>query len=571
METKKRFPVIAYALVFLLAVTCVLAYTPAKWAAKAAEKPVVVVDPGHIYIDGGGHDPGAVASDKSTDESKLNPVLANKIAQQLLKRGYNVYSTLKIADNIPVLMGEQVPYISHTGRAQASNKAKADIFISVHHNSNISGKFDTGAGTEVLYCPNQWAAGMAAESKKLAQSVYNSVASLAYTRGNRATPVKTAGAYVLLKNNAPAITFEAGFLTNRTDLANVKDPAKQDQIAAKVADGIAAYLKASNIEKDKAPPTADYINTSKTPSVKPKFSVAAYGVQDDTGVSGVRYEVYLQGQRSKGVKKVAARNQGGGKWYSPVDLAKLFGKTGRYNVDVYATDMAGNSAMVGRVLLTYKKDRMAPEIERINTSKTPSKKPKFSVAAYGVSDESGVKSVQYKVYPTRQRSKAKTVPAKKQGGSKWYAAVDVKKLFGDKAGLYIVDVYATDKANNTDMVGRVRLTYEKDGAPPTLDRMATSQTPSANARFSVTAYGVNDESGVKSVQYKVYPTRQRPKTKTVTARSRGGGKWYAAVDIKRLFDGKEGLYIVDVYGTDKAGNTDLIDRVKVEYRKGFAG
>lgn len=472
MAAKKGSCVITYLLVVLLAFTGIVTYSPEEWAAAAAAKYVVVIDPGHIWIDGGGHDSGAVAPDGSTDESKLNPVLANKIAQQLLKKGYAVYTTLDIGLDIPVLMKDQVPYISHTGRAEASNKAKADLFISVHHNGNVSGRFDDGKGTEVLYCAEQWAPGMAAKSRELAQYVYDSVKTLGFTQGNRNSPVKPAGAYVLLKNNAPAITLEAGFLTNRTDLANVKDAGKQDQMAAKVATGVAAYFAANGKKKnnDTTPPTAERINTSKTPSMKPKFSVAAYGVSDKSGIQGVEFEVYRKGKKHKGVHTVKAADKGVGKWLAAVNVVKLFGDTGGiYNVDAYATDNAGNRAKVGTVRVEYRQDTSPPTLEEIRTSGTPSAKPRFTVAAYGVKDGSGVKSVTYKVYPTRKKARVKDVKAKNKGGGKYVAVLNVKRLFGGAEGVYIVDVYAADKKGNEGRIGRIKVEYRADIEVPIVE------------------------------------------------------------------------------------------------------
>lgn len=472
MTGKLRKPLL-YLLTALMVLTCVVAYSPADLGAKAAvtnnKDVLIVIDPGRIY-GATGADPGYKPQTTSgITEADLNKKLSANIALALQNKGYTVMTTLDVGNGIPNLIENKKPNITLQQRYDAANDVQASLFISVHMNSY--GTYPNKAsGASVYYDSAQTATNMALNSQNFAKAVYNYMSTLTGVKGDRTTPVTTKGEAVLRYNKAPAIMLEAGFLTNQTDLMNLVTDNYRINMASKVADGVANFLTSYTPPKrDTTPPTIGELRTSKTPAYNSKFNIAAYSVEDtESGVKRVYCGVFPKGKRKTQMKYVEAKYQGGAKWVAKVDIKALFdNRAGRYFVEVYAVDNAGNvsnpnvSPYEDRVLVQYLKDTKPPVLSTVKVNKTPSKTGRISIAAYGVKDEqSGVKNVQYKVYPSGKRHKGTTAINAKKSGSKWSATVNLKKLY-KKTGRYVIDIYGTDKAGNTGLMKRVKVVYTK--------------------------------------------------------------------------------------------------------------
>ena len=108
--------------------------TPFFWAFAEAKDFIVVIDPGH-----GGHDPGAIG--KRGKEKDINLQVALKVGKLIetnCKEVKVIYTRKKDV------------FVTLDGRAAVANKAKADLFISVHTNSVAKGRTIQGAETYTL-------------------------------------------------------------------------------------------------------------------------------------------------------------------------------------------------------------------------------------------------------------------------------------------------------------------------------------------------------------------------------------------------------------------------------------
>ncbi|MDR3208743.1 MAG: N-acetylmuramoyl-L-alanine amidase [Rickettsiales bacterium] len=85
----------------------------------AARKPVIVIDPGH-----GGKDPGCIGS-SGTQEKDIVLSVAKKLHDKLNNAGYNVHLTRK-----------NDAFLNLDTRSDIAEKKKADLFVSIHANSN---------------------------------------------------------------------------------------------------------------------------------------------------------------------------------------------------------------------------------------------------------------------------------------------------------------------------------------------------------------------------------------------------------------------------------------------------
>jgi N-acetylmuramoyl-L-alanine amidase len=234
-------------------------------AAMAGTPFRVMIDPGH-----GGQDYGATFRESRNgnilvSEKEVTLALAQETARQLRARGYSVILTREFDQDIPL-----------PKRTAMANKAKADVFISIHMNSKPGAGGAEGVETFILDNATD------ATSKRLAQlenSVLSGGANAALTASSepndlalilkdlqldanlsqskrlacsiqsnlvsfRNRGVKQALFYVLLGADMPSVLLEAGFLNHPKDRAKVLSTAGRKQIALGVARALDDFRKA---------------------------------------------------------------------------------------------------------------------------------------------------------------------------------------------------------------------------------------------------------------------------------------------------------------------------------------
>lgn len=116
-------------------------------------------------------------------------------------------------------------------RIAAANRAKADLYLSIHHNAGIRG--GAGGGIVVFVRPNA-----DKQSKRVQQAIYRHTVARTGLRGNRSNPVPEGDLYVLNATTMPAVLGEFGFMDSTTDTPIILT----EEYAHKVAAGIVAGL-----------------------------------------------------------------------------------------------------------------------------------------------------------------------------------------------------------------------------------------------------------------------------------------------------------------------------------------
>lgn len=181
---------------------------------------VIVVDPGH-----GGHNPGAVAN--GVHEADVNLAVSLLLRDKLLNEGAKVVMTrqtdVSVANRNSTL-GQELQT-----RVDIAEKNAADLFVSIHANSNPDNRIN---GAMTFYPQNK--------SSQLARDVQNA---LTKQTGAADKGVAPATFYVLRKTSMPSILVEAGFLTNKQEAMKLKDSSYQNEIAQGVFNGIVSYLQ----------------------------------------------------------------------------------------------------------------------------------------------------------------------------------------------------------------------------------------------------------------------------------------------------------------------------------------
>jgi N-acetylmuramoyl-L-alanine amidase len=193
----------------------VTTWTPAPlppsetWQPKKTGSGVVVIDAGH-----GGKDPGAI-SYLGHHEKEVNLGIARRLAAILQRRGIQVIMTRQ---------GDT--FIEKEERAAIANRAGANLFVSIHADSN-GDRMHQGFTVYIARSASD-------ASRRLGRSIESALS----RTGIPSKGLRSADYVVLVKTSCPAVLVETGFLSNPSEAAMLLDANHQDRIAAAIADGI---------------------------------------------------------------------------------------------------------------------------------------------------------------------------------------------------------------------------------------------------------------------------------------------------------------------------------------------
>lgn len=194
--------------------------TPEKEEDKVSK--IVCLDPGH------GPDTVNGSPDGSYKEKEFTWDMYQRIKPLLEARGISVVGT-RNEDEKPSL----------TARAQVSNKAGADCFVSLHSNAVGDGGWSDASGLMIYTSQGP----MTASRNVLATDLINAFHAAGVAV--RSSPILHELYTVLIETDAPACLIEYGFHTNKEDVKKLKDSAYRDTLAQATAKGICEYLGVS--------------------------------------------------------------------------------------------------------------------------------------------------------------------------------------------------------------------------------------------------------------------------------------------------------------------------------------
>lgn len=187
-------------------------------------QPCILIDPGH-----GGTDGGASGSD-GTLEKDINLSISRPLADMLRLFGYRVEMTRDTDrsihdDNLKTIKDQKISDMKN--RLKLYNQSR--LTISIHENQFPQTQY---SGTQIFYSTND------ADSLALATSVRESVLRLLQPDNTRELKKATKDIYLLHNAKTPAILVECGFLSNAEELAKLKDPIYQQNMAYAIACGV---------------------------------------------------------------------------------------------------------------------------------------------------------------------------------------------------------------------------------------------------------------------------------------------------------------------------------------------
>lgn len=188
---------------------------------KLKNQYTIVIDAGH-----GGKDSGGKGID-GTSEKEMTLLVAEKLKE------INNNPNIKI-----ILTRESDKFVSVKDRANFANEVKADLFISIHMDTDLGGK-----SNGVKYIISKNTNPNYSESKVLATELQKNITSV-FSKTN-GLETREHSIWVLEESKMPAVVFECGFISNTTDLEIVKS--KPVEIAEKILNGATAYLLSKDI------------------------------------------------------------------------------------------------------------------------------------------------------------------------------------------------------------------------------------------------------------------------------------------------------------------------------------
>lgn len=195
---------------------------------KANELPlfgkIIYVDIGH-----GGKDPGAIYKD--IYEKDINLSIGLKIQKKLEEMGAIVYLTRYGDYDLSVTYTINNKRSDLSRRSNMINKSDADMFISIHLNSESTG---TWRGAQVFYNSKL------KENAKIADIFQKIFQKNLYSK--RKAKVDNS-LYLLKRINRPGVLLELGFLSNANDRYLLRQKTYQEKISIIISNGIVNYFK----------------------------------------------------------------------------------------------------------------------------------------------------------------------------------------------------------------------------------------------------------------------------------------------------------------------------------------
>lgn len=218
----------------------------------------IVLDPGH-----GGKAEGAINKTLNIKEKDLNLKLSQKLAQKLKSLGFVVYLTR-----------EEDKDLSLKERSEYANKMKADVLLSIHHNSSPS---QAPCGIEVYmysfagHPSTERNAPIASDKVVAPANTYDKSSTLlAFNLQKniiKQTKLNDRGVRkgrmgVLNGLKCPGVLIECGFMSNQQEAKTLQQESYQKKLIQGICDGI---QQCNQIHK---PPTRSYSVLPKLPIKK---------------------------------------------------------------------------------------------------------------------------------------------------------------------------------------------------------------------------------------------------------------------------------------------------------------
>lgn len=176
-----------------------------------------------------------------TVEKNINLEICLSLQNILMQNGYEVIMTRTDDTATDSNGNEKIPSRKKSdlkNRLALMKEHNDAVFVSIHLN-----KFTTTAafGSQVFY------SGQDEKSKILADKIQSSIVNLLQPENTRVNKKANSSTYLLYNATVPAVLVECGFLSNSSELAKLKDPKYQKEMAFSIFCGITEFFNNKEI------------------------------------------------------------------------------------------------------------------------------------------------------------------------------------------------------------------------------------------------------------------------------------------------------------------------------------
>lgn len=185
----------------------------------------IVIDPGH-----GGEDSGAIGPSGVTEKS-ITLQIAKEVERMLKEAGAKVIMTRTTDTEVSPKHRQATDVDELQARCDVANKAKADIFISIHMDSFTSRE---ASGTTGYYYTKG-----SASSKRLAAAIQSELVSQLKTTSRG---IKTCNFYVVKHTKMPATLIEVAFVSNPKEEKLLTSKKGVQKAAIGIVNGISDFF-----------------------------------------------------------------------------------------------------------------------------------------------------------------------------------------------------------------------------------------------------------------------------------------------------------------------------------------
>ena len=225
MKRPKEWMVLAAGFLCLVGVLCSLPKVDRADAAyREANRPHILIDPGH-----GGADGGATGAD-GTQEKDVNLSVSRTLSALFHILGYDVTMTRETDCSIhsPEVTSLREQKVSDMHNRLALYQ-QATLVVSIHQNQFSQSKY---SGAQVFYAPGH------PESQEAAALIREEILRLLQPENTRELKRADKALYLMANTTVPTVLVECGFLSNPEECRKLADPEYQRQMAFAVAAGV---------------------------------------------------------------------------------------------------------------------------------------------------------------------------------------------------------------------------------------------------------------------------------------------------------------------------------------------
>ncbi|WP_108803157.1 N-acetylmuramoyl-L-alanine amidase [Aquimarina sp. Aq107] len=374
---------IIYSSLLIVSVFILSAFTLSVVSENDKEKFVVVLDAGH-----GGHDPGNRGNGYKEKDIALKVVLAVGAALEKDDRFKVVYT--RSTDK----------FIELHERGKIANKAKADLFVSVHCNSHRSQAYGTETfvlglhandenfnvaknENSVILLEDNYEANYDGFDPNSPESIIGltlmqeeyldqslTLASFVQNGFNKSLKrksrgVKQAGFVVLHQTYMPSVLIELGFLTNNKEGKYLNSKKGQDEMAKSIISSIVDYKESLDaiyyVPDAPEPEVPEVVNNDSITEVvgQKMYDGITFKVQIAAGSN----DIELEPKNFNGLDQLSKiQFEGLYKYY--------FGSTSNYNLIKELRDVAVDKGYASCFVVAFKDNELIPLTEALKTDAT---------------------------------------------------------------------------------------------------------------------------------------------------------------------------------------------------------